>query len=123
MLPDGITAIANIKDIGRTLLLAPAVAGCKFYMVDDALNRTYMFNVNQDGSLSNPELYAEVGRFGVTVLPDGAVLAPDGYLHFIVDGKITKRMRAPERVVCAAVMQGGIALLCRKSVYIMKCGF
>jgi len=117
MLPDGKTAIAGVEDIGRALNLAPAVPGEKFFMVDDALGRTYSFDVSADGSLANPEIYIENGRFGVNVLPDGLVLVPDGYLYATRDGEVVRQIRTPERVVCAAVFKDSIAMICRNSVW------
>jgi len=118
VLPDGKTAIAGIKDIGRSLSLTPAIPGEKFLMVDDALNRTYTLDVAPDGSLKNPVIFAEHGRFGVVTLPCGSVLAPDGYLYLMCGGEVVERIRTPERVTCAAVMPDSIALVCRNSVWL-----
>ena len=118
VLPDGKTAIAGVEDIGRSQNLTLATPGEEFYMVDDALGRTYLFDVSADGSLSNPQIYTENGRFGVNMLPDGTIIVPDGYLYVTRNGKIIQRIRTPERVVCAAVLSDGIALICRNSVWI-----
>ena len=120
LLPDGQTAIAGVKDIGRSLLLSPAVPGKQLLVVDDAVNRTYTFDVAIDGSLENPRIYAENGRYGVLALPDGSVLAPDGYLYIFNDGQMVKRLRAPERAVCAAMLRDGVALVGRRSVWIWR---
>jgi hypothetical protein len=117
MLPDGKTAIAGVKDIGRSLLLRPVVPGGTFIGVDDAVHRAYIFDVAADGSLVNERIYAENAFFGVLPLSDGSVIVPDGYLRVIRDGKVIKRMRTPERAVCAVTLGEGIALICRNSVW------
>jgi len=118
MLPDGKTAIAAVKDIGRSLLLSAAVPGKTFYMVDDSINRTYAFDVAPCGSLTNPKVYAENGRYGVLPLPCGTVIAPDGYIYEIQNGTTIKQIRTPERATCAALLKDGIALVCRNSVWV-----
>jgi len=89
MLPDGKTAIAATRDIGRALMLKPATPGGKFLAVDDAITRTWEFDVAACGSLQNPQIYSE-----------------------------NVRHNAPDRVICTAELKDGTALICRGSVWI-----
>jgi len=93
MLPDGKTAIAATRDIGRSLMLKPATPGGKFLAVDDAITRTWEFDVAACGSLQNPQIYSE-----------------------------NVRHNAPDRVICTAELKDGIALICRGSVWICPIG-
>jgi len=94
----GNTFIPNLSDLIRAFSLKRAVPGEKFYMVDEFRQKTYRFTVNKDGSLSNPELFAEKGEFDVKVGPDGKVYIPTGDIYiYNKSGQMIDKIHIPER--------------------------
>jgi len=104
--PDGTTFIPQCEDLCRAYSLRKAVPGHPFFMADEFGQKTYKFSVNSDGSLSNPELFAENGELDVAVDSKGNVYIPAGNI-FVYDksGRQIDVIEVPERPAC--VIFGG----------------
>lgn len=96
--PDGITFIPQCQDLRRAYSLRKAFPGKQYFMADEFGQKTYMFDVNSDGSLSNPKLFAEKGELDVSVDAKGNVYIPAGNV-FVYDssGKLIDEIIVPER--------------------------
>ena len=119
--PDSSTFIPQCEDLRRTYSLREAIPGYPFFMADEFGQKTYKFSVNPDGSLSNPELFAERGELGVAVDSKGNVYIPAGNI-FVYDksGKQIDEIKVPERPAC--VVFGGkdrstLYITARSSLY------
>ena len=119
--PDSSTFIPQCEDLRRTYSLREAILGYPFFMADEFGQKTYKFSVNPDGSLSNPELFAERGELGVAVDSKGNVYIPAGNI-FVYDksGKQIDEIKVPERPAC--VVFGGkdrstLYITARSSLY------
>ena len=108
--PDGKTFLANTLDLQRTVCLEKAVPGQPFYGVDEYEKRILRFSVREDGSLSSPEDFAEVGEFAA--LECGSeILAADGELYTLDKMGIPQSIVSlPERPVGLAVSGNGKTL-------------
>jgi sugar lactone lactonase YvrE len=96
--PDGTTFIPQCQDLRRAYSLRAAIPGKSFFMADEFGQKTYKFDVNPDGSLSNPKLFAEKGELDVAVDSKGNVYIPAGNI-FVHDpsGKQIGEIKVPER--------------------------
>ncbi len=96
--PDGITFIPQCQDLRRAYSLRKAIPGKPYFMADEFGQKTYKFDVNPDGSLSNPKLFAEKGELDVAVDAKGNVYIPAGNV-FVYDssGKLIDEFVVPER--------------------------
>ena len=119
--PDGTTFIPQCDDLGRAYTLHKAVPGYPYFMADEFGQKTYKFSVNTDGSLSNPELFAERGELDVAVDSKGNVYIPAGNI-FVYDqsGKQIDEIDVPERPAC--IVFGGkdrntLYIMARSSLY------
>lgn len=119
--PDGTTFIPKCNDLRRAYSLRRAIPGYPFFMADEFGQKTYKFSVNPDGSLSNPELFAENGELDVAVDEKGNVYIPAGNI-FVYDpsGKLIDEIKVPERPSC--VIFGGkdmrtLYITARSSLY------
>ena len=99
--PDGSIFIPKSQDLVRAFSLRPAVVGQPFYLADEFGQKTWRFKVHADGTLSDPELFAEEGEMGVAVDGEGNVYVAAGAI-FVYDpsGKQTDRIEVPERPAC-----------------------
>ncbi|MEM4313017.1 MAG: glycosyl hydrolase family 28-related protein [Thermoplasmata archaeon] len=104
--PDESIFIPKCNDLRRVYSLRKAIPGKSFFMCDEFAQKTYRFFVNQDGTLSNPELFAENGELDVAVDENENVYIPAGNL-FVYDsqGKLIEEINIPERP--ANVVFGG----------------
>ena len=119
--PDGSTFIPKCDDLGRAFTLRPAIQGQPFYLADEFGQKTWVFSVNPDGSLSQPKLFAEEGELDVAVDTKGNVYVAAGDI-FVYDptGKQIDRIEVPERP--AALVFGGkdrktLFITARSSLY------
>jgi sugar lactone lactonase YvrE len=85
-------------DIIRAYGLAAARTNQPFYVADEFGQKTWRFAVLTDGSLANPELFAEEGEAGITTDSDGNVYVAAGNI-FVFDrsGKQIDLIEIPER--------------------------
>jgi hypothetical protein len=84
----------------RSFGLGRAVPGKPFYVTDESELRTWVADVNPDGSLKNFRLFAEQGGESVTVDSRGNVyIAAGQILVYDPAGKLIDTIEVPERPV------------------------
>jgi sugar lactone lactonase YvrE len=99
--PDGITFIPHFSDLRRTVSLKRAIPDTHYYMADEFGQKTYRFEVQQNGSLKNPELVAERGELDVAVDVEGNVYIPAGNVYvYNSNGEMIDVIKVPERPSC-----------------------
>jgi sugar lactone lactonase YvrE len=82
----------------RSFGLGRAVPGEPFYVADESNLRTWKADVNADGSLTNFQLFAEMGAEGVTTDSRGNVYIAAGEIYvYDPAGKLTGTIEVPER--------------------------
>jgi hypothetical protein len=87
-----------LVDLLRTYQLAPARTGYPFYAADEFGHKTWKFEVNSDGTLFMPTVFAEEGEAGVAVDPQGNVYIAAGQIHIYTRaGKKIGTIEVPER--------------------------
>ncbi len=108
-------------DLARAYALAPAKPGEPFYVADEFGQKTWRFAVEPDGTLTQPELFAEEGEAGVAVDAAGNVYVCAGHV-FVYDanGRQIDRIEIPERP--SALAFGGaerrtLLIAARSSLY------
>ncbi len=118
---DGATFIPQCRDLIRAYSLRKAVPGHPFYMADEFGQKTWKFKVNPNGSLAEPELFAENGELDVAVDVKGNVYIPAGHIYvYNKSGKQMDIIEVPERPAC--VVFGGkdrktLFIAARSSLY------
>lgn len=87
----------------RAFGMAPAVAGRPFYVTNEAELKTWVFQVEPDGTLSDPKLFAQEGGESVAVDTRGNVYIAAGQI-FVFDpaGKPIDTIEVPQRPTCLA---------------------
>lgn len=89
---------SKIHDVLRAFGLAPVRSRKMFYVTDESEQKTYSATVEDDGSLSNLKLFAEVGGEGLTVDEEGNVyIAAGQVLVYDRSGKQIETIGVPER--------------------------
>jgi SMP-30/Gluconolactonase/LRE-like region/Pectate lyase superfamily protein len=98
----GVKSSPSIRSFGLGL----AVPGKPFYITDECELRTWVADVNEDGSLENFRLFAEQGGEGVTVDSKGNVYIAAGQIYvYDPKGKLIDTIEVPERPI--QLMFGG----------------
>jgi sugar lactone lactonase YvrE len=108
----------------RSFGLGRAVPGERFYVTDESELRTWVADVNPDGSLKNFRLFAEQGGESVTVDSRGNVYIAAGqiYVHDPT-GKLIDTIEAPERpvqLVFGGVDHKTLFIAARTSLYSVR---
>ena len=111
-------------DLARTYALAPAVPGRPFYASDEFSQKTWRFAVQPDGTLTDPQLFAEEGEAGTAVDAAGNVYVCAGQV-FVYDptGRSLGVIAVPERP--SALAFGGpdgrtLFIAARTSLYSLR---
>ena len=119
--PDGTTFIPASRDLTRAFTLRVATPGRPFYVADEFGQKTWSFSVNADGTLSDPQLFAEEGELDVAVDAEGNVYVAAGSI-FVYDstGRQIDIIDVPERP--ATLVFGGpdrktLFITARSSLY------
>jgi hypothetical protein len=108
----------------RSFGLSKAVPGKPFYVTDESNLRTWVAEVNPDGSLKNFRLFAEQGGESVTVDSRGNVYIAAGQIYvYDPTGKLIGTIEVPERPV--QLVFGGddrktLFITARTSLYSMR---
>jgi hypothetical protein len=108
----------------RSFGLGRAVPGKPFYVTDESELRTWVADVNPDGSLKNFQLFAEQGGESVTVDSRGNVYVAAGQVYvYDPAGKLIDTIEVPERPV--QLMFGGadhqtLFIAARTSLYSVR---
>jgi sugar lactone lactonase YvrE len=122
--PDGVTIIPVAYDLIRANSLLEAYPGKPFYAADEYGKRTVLFDVNAEGYLTNPKVFAERGEYNVAVDVNGNVYVPDGQIYvYDKTGKQIDMIKVPERP--ATIAFGGedgktLFITARTSLYSIK---
>jgi len=105
----------KMHDVIRAFGLAPAITGKPFYVSDESEEKTYSLSIGEDGTISNPRLFAEQGGEGVAVDAEGNVYLAAGQV-FVYDpsGTLIDTIKVPERPL--QLLFGGTD---RKMLYIL----
>jgi sugar lactone lactonase YvrE len=91
---------AKLHDVLRGFGLAPAWAGHSFYVSDESEQQTYRATIDEYGTLTNPQLFADRGGEGLAVDARGNVyLAAGQILVYDAAGKPIETIEVPERPV------------------------
>lgn len=118
--PDGQTALYACEDAARATSLIPAQSGHPLYSVDDALNRLWRFDIDEDGNTVNPYMLAEHGRYGAFVSSDQSIYIADDFLyHHSEDGTLLETIPLPERITCMIGNANHLYLLSPTTIYEM----
>lgn len=118
---------AGTVDLVRAYQLVRAVSGRPFYVADEFGQKTWRFTVQPDGSLADPQLFAEEGEAGIAVDAQGNVYVAAGQV-FVYDpsGRLIDRIEVPERP-SALVFGGGdrrtLFIAARSSLYAVRLKF
>ena len=99
--------------------------GKTLYVADNGAKRTYSFSINEDGSLSNRTLFADMGSDGMTIDNQGNVyLTGDGVIVFNANGEKIKHIPVPENwtanVTFAGKNQDVLFITAMDSVYTLN---
>jgi gluconolactonase len=118
--PDGKVTIAD-EDLVKPNGIIGTPDGKTLYVADIEDEKTYMYEIKEDGSLVNKTLFAEEGSDGMTIDAEGNVyLTNDGVSVFDKDGKKITNIEVPELPsnVCFAGKDRDILFItARTSVY------
>jgi sugar lactone lactonase YvrE len=88
----------KIHDLLRAFGLAPTRIGQAFYVSDESEEKTYRATVGEDGSLTNLQLFANVGGESVTEDAEGNVFIAAGQIYvYNPAGKLIGTIDVPER--------------------------
>jgi gluconolactonase len=90
--------IRVIDDMVRPNGIIGTPDGRKLYVADHGANKTYIYKINSDGTLSDKILFAEQGSDGMTMDEDGNLyLTAQAVNIYSPAGKWLKTMNIPER--------------------------
>ncbi len=120
MAPDGETALEGTIDLGRSLLLAPAVCGDEYTMTDNSLRRIYHFDVAEGGNLENGTVEGTKGLYGALKDENGVFWAVDDMLYGFKDGEIVEAKEVPLDAYSVAKHNGETYIIGRSRIYRMK---
>jgi len=88
----------KMADVLRAFRLAPAVAGQTFYVTNEVELKTWSFKVGEDGTLSDPKLFANEGGECVATDGQGNVYIAAGQIRvFNPAGKPLDTIEVPQR--------------------------
>jgi hypothetical protein len=111
----------KMADILRAFSLGKATPGRPFYVSDERQKRTYVADVNADGSLTHVRLFANQGGESIAVGPDGKAYLAAGEIYvYHPDGTPAGEIDVPERPI--SIVFGGkdrrtLFILARTSLY------
>ena len=85
-------------DLARTFALAPADPRKPFYVADEYDQKTWKYTVDPDGTLSNPQSFAEQGEVGSAVDTHGNVYIAAGEVYvYNPTGQLIDTISVPTR--------------------------
>ena len=88
----------KLADLLRTFGVAPAVAGKRFYVCNEAELQTWSFRVEPGGVLTDPRLFVEEGGEGVAVDDEGRVYVLAGQIRiYDPSGRSIGSIEVPQR--------------------------
>ena len=94
--PDRKNIIRVVNDMVRPNGLVGTPDGKLLYIADHGGNKTYVYNINKDGTLSNKKLFAPEGSDGMTIDNEGNIyLTGKGVTVFNAEGKQIEHIDVP----------------------------
>jgi hypothetical protein len=113
-------------DLYRGNQLAPATPGKPFFVADENEHKTWVFTPTDEGTLTEPRLFAQRGEAGVTTDPAGNVYIAEGDIYvYSADGKLLDRIQTPERALSLVFCgrdRRTLFITARHSAYTIKIG-
>ncbi|MCX5638417.1 MAG: SMP-30/gluconolactonase/LRE family protein [Planctomycetota bacterium] len=95
--PDRQTLIRVTDDLVQPNGIIGTVDGKLLYVADIGDNKTYVYTINQDGTLSNKKLFAPMGSDGMTIDNEGNIyLTGKGVTVFDAEGKQIEHIDVPK---------------------------
>jgi hypothetical protein len=89
---------SKIHDVLRAFGLAPAAMGHPFYVTDESEEKTYLATVTEQGTFTNPKLFADVGGESVAEDVEGNVYIAAGQIYIYNSaGTLIGTIDVPER--------------------------
>ncbi|MBW8003249.1 MAG: SMP-30/gluconolactonase/LRE family protein [Planctomycetes bacterium] len=96
--PDKKKLIRVIDDMVKPNGLIGSIDGKKLYVADPGSRKTFVYDINKDGSLSGKKLFAEQGSDGMTVDERGNIYLTDkGVTIYNPDGEKIETIEVGER--------------------------
>lgn len=100
--PDHSSVIKVIEDFEKPNGLIGTPDGKTLYVTDAQAQKTYKYDVNEDGSLANKKLFVNVGADGMTIDKTGNVYLTTSGKNavdiFSPTGELLESIKVPERV-------------------------
>lgn len=121
LLPDGSEAIRIANDLVRPNGIMGTKDGKTLYIADFGAKKTFAYNINPDGTVSDKRLFADVGSDGIALDNKGNVyLTPSDLQIYSKKGKLLGEIRLPQKP--SNVCFGGedaktLFITARKSIY------
>lgn len=95
--PDRKTLTRVADDLVQPNGIVGTPDGKRLYVADIGARKTYVYDINKDGTLSNKKLFCEMGSDGMTIDDEGNVyLTGRGVTVFDSSGKKIKQIDIPE---------------------------
>ena len=95
---DRTTISRVISDLVKPNGLIGTPDGTTLYVTDHSDNKTFKYTINEDGSLSDKQLFAPIGADGMTIDSLGNIyLACDDILIFSSEGELIETIEVPDR--------------------------
>lgn len=106
--PDGQKLTRVIDDLRQPNGIIGTADGKTLYIADIGARKTYAYDINSDGSLTNKRLFCEMGSDGMTIDTEGNVyLTGQGVTVFDKTGKKIEQINVPGEGWTANVCFGG----------------
>ncbi|MDQ8180186.1 glycosyl hydrolase family 28-related protein [Pelagicoccus sp. SDUM812005] len=119
--PDGSLYLTGLDTLRRCFTLRKATPGQPFYLADEFGQKVWRYEVESDGRLRDPELFAENGELDLAVDAKGRVYVAAGHVYvYAASGELLDVIEVPERPASLAI--GGKAgdtlyIAARSSLY------
>jgi len=96
--PDRENVIRVVNDMVRPNGIIGTPDGKRLYVTDHGAKKTYRYDINDDGTLSNKSLFAPIGTDGMTIDSEGNIyLTENGVLVYDSAGKHIETIDVPQR--------------------------
>lgn len=122
--PNRDNLIRVVNDMVRPNGIVGSEDGTTLYVADHGAGNTYQYDINQDGSLSNKQLFTEVGADGVTIDSDGNVyLCAENILVYDPSGNLIETILTPDQPTNACFGGSGgktLFITTKNAVYSLK---
>lgn len=122
--PDRLEVVRVVDDMIKPNGLIGTAEGRILYITDHGDGKTWRYDVETDGTLTQKALFAEHGGDGMTIDQRGNVyLATDAFLVFDPEGELMERIEVPERPTNATFWgpdRGRLLITARSSAFSLE---